>query len=323
MKAIALFSGGLDSTLAMKLILDQGIEVIALNIDIGFGSTRDRTVHQQNMCDQIGVELRTVDTKEQYLREILFNPKHGYGKHFNPCIDCHGNMFRIAKAMLEPWGASFIISGEVVGQRPMSQRMEALGMVNALAGAEDIMLRPLSAKVLPPTLPEREGWIARDKLLGITGRNREVQLAIAQKIGLKNFESPGGGCLLTDAHFAAKIREFIRYDTLEVADIPLLKAGRHLRLPGGAKLVIGRHEADNTLLEKVDSPKYDRITLQISGPLSLISKNADAADKALAAKLCITYAKSTPGRLYEATIGPEPFYDEPFESKEACRRYFI
>jgi tRNA-specific 2-thiouridylase len=324
MKAIALFSGGLDSTLAMKLIIDQGIDVIALNLDIGFGSTKSRKEHMQSMCDQVGAELRILDIRDQYLKEILFNPKYGYGKNFNPCIDCHGNMFRIAKELMEPWEASFLISGEVVGQRPMSQRRDALDLVTDLSETDDILLRPMSAKVLPPTLPEREGWVDREKLLGITGRNRDIQLKMAEEIGLKDFEKPGGGCLLTDENFSKKLEEFIKYDTLEVEDIALLKCGRHLRLPDGAKLVIGRHKEDNEMISAAITPKYKKIRLlNAVGPTSAISANASEADKALAAKLTATYGKTSPNETYDVRVGEEIFKVTPYDSKVPAQKYFI
>ena len=324
MRAIALFSGGLDSVLACHLIKRQGIEVIALNIDIGFGSTKSKLDHMRNMCDQIGVELRTIDIRDQYLREILFNPKYGYGKNFNPCIDCHGNMFKIARELMEPWGASFLISGEVVGQRPMSQRRDALDLVTGLSETSDILLRPLSAKVLPPTLPEREGWVDREQLLGITGRNREVQLKMAEEIGLKDFEKPGGGCLLTDENFSKKLAEFVKYDTLEVEDIALLKCGRHFRLPDGAKLVVGRHKEDNDMIDAAITPKYLKIRLlNATGPVAAISAAATEADRELAAKITATYGKTKPEENYEVQVGDEVFEVQPFESKEPCQKYFI
>jgi len=324
MKAISLFSGGLDSTLAAWLVKKQGIEVIALHIDIGFGSTKSKLAHMQNMCDQIGIELRSIDIRDQYLRDILFNPKYGYGKNFNPCIDCHGNMFRIAKELMEPWGASFLISGEVVGQRPMSQRRDALDIVTRLAQTDDLLLRPLSAKALPPTLPEREGWVDREQLLGITGRGREVQLRLAEEIGLKDYEKPGGGCLLTDENFSKKLAEFIKYDTLEVEDIALLKCGRHLRLPHGAKLVVGRHKEDNEMILAALTPKYLKVRLLgTPGPVSALSANADDEDKKLAAKITATYGKTEAGKEYNVEVGEERLSVEPFDSKAKCQQYFI
>lgn len=248
MKAIALFSGGLDSTLAMKLIIDQGIEVLAVNINTGFGSTKDRLEHMQSMCDQVGAELKIIDIESEFLQDVLFDPKYGYGKNFNPCIDCHAKMFAVAKRIMEAEGASFLVSGEVLGQRPMSQNKDSLQTVLNESNCNGLLLRPLSAKALEPTIAEIEGWVDREKLEGITGRNRDRQLELVKEIGLDNFESPGGGCLLTDENFAKKMFDFIRYDTFEVRDIKLMKFGRHLRLKDGAKLVIGRNQEENAHL---------------------------------------------------------------------------
>lgn len=176
MKAIALFSGGLDSTLAIKLIIDQGIEVLAVNINTGFGSTKDRLEHMQNMCKQVGAELKIVDIESEFLQDVLFDPKHGYGKNFNPCIDCHAKMFAVAKRVMEAEGASFLISGEVLGQRPMSQNRDAMQTVLNESNCDGLLLRPLSAKALVPTIAETLGWVDREKLEGIVGRSRDRQL---------------------------------------------------------------------------------------------------------------------------------------------------
>ena len=324
MKAISLFSGGLDSCLAIKLIKDQGIDVIAMYIDTGFGGTKDNLAHLENMTKQVGAELKVVNIKEQFVRDVLFDPKYGYGKNFNPCIDCHANMFKLGKAMMEEWGASFLISGEVLGQRPMSQRSDALQNVVKLAQTEDILLRPLSAKLLEPTLAEKEGWVDREKLLGISGRSREIQLAMAKEIGLKDYESPGGGCLLTDENFSNKLREFIKYDKLESGDINILKFGRHFRLDDGAKLIVGRNQDDNAGLEKIDNDKFIPIKLPIAGPFSLISKNATKEDLKLGAKIAITYAKSSSDNLYDIEInGVDTITLSPFENKSQLSKYFF
>jgi len=292
MKAIALFSGGLDSTIAAKLLIDQGIEVIACNINTGFGSTKDRLAHMKNMCEQIGAEFRSVDIRDEYIREVLFTPKYGYGKNFNPCIDCHAKMFEVAKRVMEEWGASFLISGEVLGQRPMSQNSESLQKVLNLSNCEGLLLRPLSAKSLTPTIPETEGWVDREKLENIVGRNRDRQMELAQEFGLKDYEAPGGGCLLTDEKFSNKIRDFIAHDTFTVADIPTLKYGRQLRLPEGAKLIIGRNAEDNTVLEAIENSKYIHITTELVGPHAMISRSATENDRMLAAKLILAYCKA-------------------------------
>ena len=303
MKALALFSGGLDSVLAMKLVVDQGIEVVAVNINIGFGSTSDRLDHMKNMCNQIGVELEVLDLRELYLDEVLFDPKYGYGKNFNPCIDCHGFMFRYTGQLLEKFDASFMISGEVMGQRPMSQRKDALNQVKKLSNYDDLIVRPLSAKLMSPSKPEIEGWIDREKLFDINGRSRDRQLSMAKEIGLEDFESPGGGCLLTDIQFSNRLRDFADHDKLEVDDIDTLKAGRHFRLPDGAKIIVGRDKDDNEKLKVTNSAKYYKARiLDAVGPLSLVQKDISADDKALAAQLIITYGKTNLDQNYTVSF---------------------
>ena len=323
-KAIALFSGGLDSTLAMKLIIDQGIEVIACNINTGFGSTKDRREHMQNMCDQVGAELRIIDIQSEYLQDVLFDPKHGYGKHFNPCIDCHAKMFAVAKRIMEAEGATFLISGEVLGQRPMSQNGDALITVLNEANVNGLLLRPMCAKHLEPTMAETEGWVDREQLEAISGRSRERQFELAQKYNLTDFESPGGGCLLTDENFGKKMRDFIKFDTFEVADIPVVKYGRQLRLPDGAKLVIGRDKDDNEKIKVIENPKYILVSPDgVMGPHSLLSKNASDADKALAQSLILTYSKTESGKSYDLNFGDEKVQAMPLESKAEAKPYFI
>ncbi len=326
MRALALFSGGLDSMLSVKLITDQGIDVTAIHIDMGFGSSKDKSELLQKRAAMVGADFEIVNIREQFIEEILFDPKYGYGKNFNPCIDCHGNMFRVAKGLLPKYDASFIITGEVIGQRPMSQRAEAIRNVTRLAGDEEggIILRPMSAKLMTPTIPEKEGWVDREKLLGIEGRNREVQLRLAKEYGFEEYESPGGGCLLTESSFEQKIKDVIAHEKFTVADIDLLKAGRHLRLPEGAKLVIGRNKEDNEQLMKIDNPKYMLAKANdIAGPVSLISKNATEADKKLAAKLILTYTKTPVGSEGSVTIGNEVISAVPFENKSYVQQYFV
>ncbi|MEA3523716.1 MAG: argininosuccinate synthase [Campylobacterota bacterium] len=324
MKAIALFSGGLDSTLAMKMIIDQGIEVIAYNISTGFGATKDRREHMQSMCTQVGAKLKIIDIQNEFLQDVLFSPKHGYGKHFNPCIDCHGKMFAVAKRLMEEEGASFLISGEVLGQRPMSQNSDALKTVLNEGNVEGLLLRPMSAQCLEPTVAEIEGWVDRDKLEGISGRNRERQMQMAKEFGLSDFESPGGGCLLTDENFARKMRDFIAHDSFEVRDIPVVKYGRQLRLPDGAKLVIGRNQDDNGYIQDIVNDKYIHIkTDGVPGPHALISRNASQEDKKLSAKLILTYCKTSPDNTYQLDYEGEMTQASPFQSKEGFTQYFV
>lgn len=323
-KAIALFSGGLDSTLAMKLVIDQGIDVIACNINTGFGATRDRKEHMQHMCDQVGAELRIIDIQSEYLQDVLFHPKHGYGKHFNPCIDCHAKMFEVAKRVMHEWGASFLISGEVLGQRPMSQNADALKIVLNEANVEGLLLRPMSAKRLEPTIAETERWIDRGKLEGIQGRSRDRQMELVKKFGITDYESPGGGCLLTDANFTLKMRDFIAFDTFEIKDIPVLKYGRHLRLQDGAKLVIGRNQEENNSMEQIDNDKFIHIrTVDIPGPLSLLSVDADKADRTFAARAILTYCKTDPKLKYMLDFNGETINAAPLSSRSEAAAFSI
>lgn len=323
-KAIALFSGGLDSTLAMKLIIDQGIDVLAININTGFGSTKDRLEHMQSMCNQVGAELKIIDIESEFLQDVLFDPKHGYGKNFNPCIDCHAKMFTVAKRVMESEGASFLISGEVLGQRPMSQNKDAMQMVLDESNCDGLLLRPLSAKALAPTIAEINGWVDRDRLEEIVGRSRDRQLELVKEIGLENFESPGGGCLLTDENFAKKMFDFIKYDVFEVRDIPVMKYGRHLRLPDGAKLVVGRNKDENAHLQNIVNDKYCHIKIvALPGPHSLLSKNATKADKELAAKIILTYCKTKEGEVCTLASENEEFKATPFRSRDEIKPYAV
>ena len=324
MRAISLFSGGLDSMLSIKLMTMQGIDVTALYIKTGFGSTHDITEALAKRAEMAGAEFLMADVREEYIQDILFDPVYGYGKNFNPCIDCHGYMFKIARKMMEEVGASFLVTGEVVGQRPMSQRADALRQVSKLAGDKEdkLILRPLCAKLLEPTTPEIEGWVDRDKLLDISGRARDRQLALAAEFGWEDYESPGGGCLLTDPAFSAKLREFVAHEELEVADIDLLKFGRHFRLPDGAKLVVGRHQEDNEALQKVDNPDYRPIHLPVPGPFSLLQQSATSEEIELALTIALTYGKSNAEESYEVTYEGETYLIRPFATKAEAQQYF-
>jgi tRNA-specific 2-thiouridylase len=324
-KALALFSGGLDSMLAIKLMKMQNIDVTAININIGFGSRVDISDTMRKRAIFCGADFDMIDVRDEYISKILFNPKYGYGKHFNPCIDCHGYMFKVALALLPKYKADFIVTGEVVGQRPMSQRVDALRSVKKLAiDSENLILRPLSAKIMDITKPEKEGWVDREKLLGISGRGRETQLKMAKEFGWEYFESPGGGCLLTDERFAKKMREFLKHDKLQVEDIDILKNGRHLRLPDGAKLVIGRDKAENEFLEKAKNSKYLKVKANdIPGPYSLVSSNATENDLNLSARLTLTFAKTKPKEIYSVEVGDKIIKTSPLSKREEAHEYFV
>lgn len=252
LKAIALISGGLDSTLAARLIQGLGIELVALNTVSPFclcaKHSGNGCMHSaRSVAAGLGLKLISVDVGKEFL-EIVKKPKHGYGSNMNPCIDCRILLFSKAKELMRQEGASFVVTGEVLGQRPMSQRKDAMLLIDREAGLSGLVLRPLSAAVLGPTIPEKEGLIRRDKLLAISGRARKEQFALAEKFGIKDFPCPSGGCLLTDPEFSRRLKDLMRYSELTADNIQLLKLGRHFRLDDKAKLVVGRNEQENQRL---------------------------------------------------------------------------
>ncbi|MBI5144857.1 MAG: 7-cyano-7-deazaguanine synthase [Candidatus Omnitrophica bacterium] len=274
MKAIALISGGLDSTLATKLIKEQGVEIIALNFKTPF-CLCDRRIssgclnYSRQVANNLGIELKVINISDEFFR-VVENPKHGYGSNMNPCIDCRILKFRKAKEFMQEIGASFLVTGEVLGQRPMSQHRQALNIIDQESQLEGLVLRPLSAKLLPETIPEREGWVSRDKLLNFSGRTRRPQIALAKKFNLKDYACPAGGCLLTDPEFAKKLRELIRHQEFNKDNVELLKLGRHFRLAPETKLVVGRNEEENKrLINLVGEGDYLFMPKDIAGPTSL------------------------------------------------------
>ncbi|MCS7140905.1 MAG: hypothetical protein NZ888_01800 [Candidatus Nitrosocaldus sp.] len=249
-RCVALLSGGLDSTLAVKLMKDMGVEVKALAVKTpfcDFDCGKGCGFRVKEVADALGVELRTVHLGEEYI-EMLKNPKYGYGSGMNPCIDCRAMMYRLAREYMEECDADFVVTGEVLDQRPMSQNMRALRIIERESGLEGKVLRPLSARHMKPTEAEMKGLIRRDMLLGIRGRSRRVQVELARKLGL-DAPNAAGGCLLTDKQFARRVRDLLEHvpkPTLN--DIELLKVGRHFRL-GGAKLVVGRNKDENEMIQ--------------------------------------------------------------------------
>lgn len=323
MKALALFSGGLDSLLAIKIIKDMGIEVLALHFDIGFIGKNDKSEALKAILDQIDVPLKVVDIKRQFFNEVLFEPKYGYGKYFNPCIDCHGNMFSHAFSMLESEGASFVISGEVLGQRPKSQRAEALLQVEKLCNAQGLVVRPMSAKLLPITIPEQKGWIDREKLLDIHGRGRERQLKMVEEYGIKNFAKPGGGCLLTEISIANKIKDLKSHREIVFEDMEMVKYGRYFILPNGARCIVARNEEENRKLS-FQHPKMSKIELlDCVGPLALVEKDSTKEDKEMAIALALVYGKTEADRSYKVRFEGEEREAKPFVSKEKAQEFLL
>ena len=249
MKAIALISGGLDSTIATKLMQDLGVELICLNTVSPFCQCNHRSSSgcfhgAAEVAKDLGLKLISINVVEEFL-PIVKSPKYGYGSNMNPCIDCRILLFKKAKEAMEKQGASFLISGEVLGQRPMSQRLHTMQLIEKEAGVEGLVLRPLSAKVLAPTFMEKQGWIERDKLLAISGRGRREQIALASGFGINDYPCPSGGCLLTDAGFCRRLKDLLQYSEFNLENILLLKVGRHFRLNEEVKLVVGRNEEEN------------------------------------------------------------------------------
>ena len=273
-KAIGLLSGGLDSTLAVKLLIDQGIEVTAFNMITPFCTcTRKGCKHEAGkVAKQFGVPVKIIAVGEEYI-EMIKHPKHGYGSNMNPCIDCRIFLFKKAKTYMEAIGARFIFTGEVLGQRPMSQHKRAMNLIEKESGLQGLILRPLSAKLLPLTIPEEEQWVDREKLLDIQGRRRLPQIELAEKIGVKDYPCPGGGCRLTDPQFAQKIRESFAHGEDNIRDIQLLKYGRHIRLMSGAKVIVGRNEEENkTLLQFLNPGDMALEVIGTGSPIALLAE---------------------------------------------------
>lgn len=319
MKAISLFSGGLDSALAIKIIQELGIEVEGVYINIGFDANKEKTLHLKKLADNLEIDFKVIDAKKEYIEKVLFSPVYGYGKNMNPCIDCHAFMIKKALEYMPEAGAEFIISGEVVGQRPMSQRLPALNAVNKLSEANGLLLRPLSAKLLPPTIPEIKGWVDREKLFGISGRDRKVQLSLAKKYNLEGFESPGGGCLLTDINFSKRLKDYHKYLPLTPDEINILKVGRHFNVDG-YKIIISRNKDENPTLKEYEGEIFEKMfIINKPGPVGLIQKNAPIEIKIKAADMMVSYTKFNEA---DVKIGTEVFQGKKKEKNE-FKNYLI
>jgi len=305
-KAVALVSGGLDSMLAAKLMLDQGVHVEGINFFTGFcveGHThairnQDQKKEKRNnalwVAEQLGIKLHIIDVIEEY-KDVVINPTHGYGANLNPCLDCKGFMVRKAHEWMQQNGFDFIITGEVIGQRPKSQRKDTMPVVARESGANDRLLRPLCARLLPETLPEKEGWVDREKLLDFNGRNRKPQIALAKSFGFDDYAQPAGGCcFLTDAQYSNKlgdlwaVRGERRYD---LDDIMLLKVGRHLRPASNFKLIIARDDGENNFLLGYRKRFGHMYADSHKGPLVLVDGEVSERDIELAARLTARFGQ--------------------------------
>jgi len=291
-KALGMLSGGLDSTLAVKVMLDQGIDVTVIHFTTPFCTcTRKGCKNEASkVAEKLGVPMKIISSGKDYI-EMIKNPKHGYGSNMNPCIDCRIFMLRKAKKYMEEHGAKFIFTGEVLGQRPMSQHGKALKIVEQESGLENLILRPLSAKLLKTTIPEEKKWIDRDKLLSIQGRRRIPQMELAEQLGIKDYPCPAGGCRLTDPQYAERLRESFDHGEDKISDINLLKYGRHFRLESGAKVVVGRNEEENKVLPRFFQKNDILIEVtNVGSPLTLLKKSKGKGDIKEAANLCVRYS---------------------------------
>jgi len=311
MKAVVLISGGLDSSLAVKAIQNQGIEVLAINFLIPFLSpgrniklkerrskisngvkhdlTNGHNSFAKRVAKQLGCEFKVITFADDYL-EMVKNPKHGYGKNFNPCIDCKILMLKQAKKIMIETGASFIATGEILGQRPMSQHKQSLQRIEEESGLNRLLVRPLSALLLPPTIPQEKGWLKRELLFGIQGRGRRQQIALAKEWGVEEYPWPGGGCLLTDPHFCRRLKDLLKHGKLSIEDIELLKLGRHFRITPDFKLIVGRDKEENEkLISLAKSQDLFFEPKKLPGPTGIGRGLANQELKDIAARIIARY----------------------------------
>lgn len=290
-RALGLLSGGLDSALAAALLLEQGLEVVGLHLESPVSCRSD----VRDVARDLGIPLTVRSKGAEYL-QLLRDPRWGYGRNLNPCVDCRVFMLRRSREYLEESGADFLFTGEVLGQRPMSQLSEKLRLIDRQAGADGLVLRPLSARLLPETGPERRDWVDRSRLLAISGRSRHVQLAEAARLGLRRYQSPGGGCLLTDTIFSRKLRDLFDHapqSGVEEADVALLSLGRHFRLGPALKVVLGRDVAENTRLARLQGEGRWLVEPDgFTGPSALVCGARDEEGLTEAIRLIARYART-------------------------------
>jgi len=289
---VALLSGGLDSILAIRLMQEQGIDVHALNFQTVFTCCKDES---GRAASELSVPLTVIGDDDEYL-QLIRRPRFGYGKGANPCVDCRIYMFARAKRFLDQIGGQFVVSGEVVGQRPMSQKRRDLEIISAHSGLEDLLLRPLSAQFLPLTLPERNGWVDRSKLHRFSGRSRKGLIELARRFGLSRIPSPSNGCALTETSFGHKVHDLVQLDHGNRRwDFELLKVGRHYRLKSGQKVVVGRNEKDNEALQYMTAREDARAEMLLEpenfiGPAAMVVGLSDRDTLPAAGALLLRHA---------------------------------
>ncbi len=297
MRCVAVLSGGLDSQLAVRIMQDQGIEVEALNFKTVFTCCQNQSAAA---ASELGVRLTVLGQEDEFL-DVIRYPRFGYGRGANPCVDCRIYMFQRAREFMQQVDAQFIVSGEVVGQRPMSQKRRDLEVISFHSDLEDLLLRPLSAKLLPPTRPEREGWVDREKLYAFNGRGRRPLITLAKSLGIERIPSPSTGCALTEKHFSEKVFDLIRCNpTAGSWEFELLTRGRHFRYDEHCKIVVGRRESENAVLEELhEMPEATSSALLMPdgfrGPAALVVGPLTDGARQFAVGLVWRYAKRNAG----------------------------
>ncbi len=311
-KAVALISSGLDSLLAAKIVKDSGIDVRGVHFFFQFDSIdkENRQKEVEKTVHPLDIPVSVVDISEDFL-DILTNPQHGYGSQVNPCIDCRLYMLRQAQKMMEQIGAQFVITGEVVGQRPMTQQKPTLFHIDKISGLKGRILRPLSAKLLPPTIPEEKGWVDRNKLYGLSGRSRKPQIAMAKEFGISYYSQPGVSCILTDPGYARRVKALFshrRREDITVEELRLLRPGRHFWLNENLQVVVGRDEQDNLALETFRDGRWVFYPMDRQGPLVLATGINGESDIKLVAGITARYCggdKVLPFRIHYEGNGKE------------------
>ncbi|PID74964.1 MAG: thiamine biosynthesis protein [Desulfobacterales bacterium] len=333
-KALALFSGGLDSILAARVVMEQGVNVEAVQFVTPFFNydiLDDIEAHKKRIKSKFGIDVFVEDLSDGYLR-LLHNPEHGFGKNFNPCIDCKILMFTRAKELLEEKGASFLISGEVLGQRPMSQRRDTLNVIERDSETRSLLLRPLCAKLMKETEAEQEGWVDREKLYRISGRGRSAQIALAAEYGIVDYPAPAGGCILADPILSRRIKQLYSRENMlhsvdvNVFDIRGLLVGRQMMLPGGGWLIVGRDEKENDKLLKLVQPGDVQLYMEEwPGPAAILKKvseypGEDARKEKiqLAASLVVSYGKKLPPGVMSREVTCRQANDEWKITSKPC-----
>ena len=342
-KAVALISGGLDSMLAAKLMLEQNIHVEGINFFTGFcveGHThairkKDKAKPKRNnalwVAEQLGIKMHIIDIVEEY-KDVVINPKHGYGANLNPCLDCKIFMLKKAYEWIKANDFDFIITGEVIGQRPKSQRKACMPIVSEKSGAQDLLLRPLSAQNLEPTLPEIEGWVDREKLLNLSGRSRKPQFELAEKFKIEDYAQPAGGCcFLTDKAYSNKLNDLWQNRNskdYELDDIMLLKIGRHIRPKSNFKLIIPREEGENNFIQGYKKRFTNLELMNIQGPYALIDGKIESdEDLQLACRILGRFAKAEPNELIDIQVNQlnktKIIQVYPFKTDEVLEAWYL